>query len=466
MEQCVKALLLKKGYQVNESALDIIQECDDWYAGRQIEKFHNRKTVQGTAYQLKRLNMAKRCCADDANLCEVIEINAGKEEKQHKYVNDILENSNFNVNYREQLEKTSGKGTVACYVRMDNVTFLSNGKTKGGEIKLNYVDAEGFLPLTIDNGKILEAAFSGSSLYKGKKRTTAVLFLKDEKGLYKSETHVFDEHGKEIKELESEVQLGEVKPFGVMRNAEVNNIDNMNGYGLPKILNAIPFFEGIELCYHILYGDLDKGEKLVLINELLCKFDENGNAITPNEQIKKIFVLLGEKLPDEKSVVHEYNPEIRIEQITKVFELLLSLLSMMFGYGTKKYTFENGQITTATEYIGERQDSMQELNRQRQEATQYIKDIVKAILWFSNVFLNSKWNIEEDITIEYDDSYIEDKAAKLEQTRNDALSFDIPKLTIWYLMKAYNLSEDEAKALVEEKEKRAAEQDTEDDPED
>lgn len=465
METCVKNLLIKRGYTVNENALDVIQQCDNWYANRIIEGFHRRKTVQGTEYELNRLNMAKRCCADDANLCELVEINAGPEQ-QHKYVNDILEDSNFNVIYRGQLEKTSGKGTTACYVRVDNVEFLSNGKTKGGKIKLNYVDAEGYMPLTVDNGKVIEAAFSGSSLYKGKKRTTLVLFVLDEKGKYKSETYVFDEHGNELQENRVEVQLGEVKPFAVLRNAEVNNLDDMDGYGLPKILNAIPFLEGLELCYNILFGDLDKGEKLVLINELLCKFDDNGKPITPNEQIRKIFVITGEKLPEEKTMVYEYNPEIRIEQITKTFELLLSLLSTMFGYGTKKYSFENGQVTTATEYIGERQDSMQELNRQRYEAAQYIQDIVKAIMWFSNTFLQTNWNVEEEIAIEFDDSYIEDKAAKLEQTRTDALSFDIPELTIWYLMEAYNLAEEEAKALVEAKQKQEEEKDKDEEVED
>ena len=467
MESCVKDFLAKKGYDVNDHALTIIKVCDDWYANRLVKEFHKRRTVQGSEYELNRLGMAKRCCADDANLCEVVEINAGKNKEQFDYVNEILRNSNFDTNYRGQLERVSGKGTAACYVRVDNVTFMKSGKTQGGTIKLNYVDAEGYMPLTIDNGIVEEAAFSGNSIYKGKKRTTLVLFLKSETGTYVSETHVFDEFGNEQKELEVTVNLGDVKPFAVMRNAEVNNLDDMDGYGLPKILNAIPILEGIDLCYNILFGDLDKGEKLMLVNELLCKFDENGQPIAPNEQIKKIFVLLGEeKLPQEKSLVYEYNPEIRIDQITKTFELLLSLLSNMFGYGTKKYSFENGQITTATEYIGERQDSMQELNRQRFEATQYITDIVKAVMWFSNTFLGTSWNVDEEITIEFDDSYIEDKTAKREQMRSDALSFDIPKLTIWYLMDAYNLTEEEATALVEEKQKQEEEMDNEDDPQD
>ena len=288
MESCVKDFLAKKGYEVNDHALTIIKVCDDWYTNRLVKEFHKRRTVQGTEYELNRLGMAKRCCADDANLCEVVEINAGKNKEQFDYVNEILRNSNFDTNYRGQLERVSGKGTAACYVRVDNVTFMKSGKTKGGTIKLNYVDAEGYMPLTIDNGIVEEAAFSGSSIYKGKKRTTLVLFLKSETGTYVSETHVFDEFGNEQKELEVTVNLGDVKPFAVMRNAEVNNLDDMDGYGLPKILNAIPILEGIDLCYNILFGDLDKGEKLMLVNELLCKFDENGQPIAPNEQIKKI----------------------------------------------------------------------------------------------------------------------------------------------------------------------------------
>lgn len=414
--------------------------------------FHRRKTVQGDPYLLRKMNFAKRCCADDANLCEVVEINASNDREQYEYVRRVLDGSNFDTMYRRQLEKVSANGTAACYIRVDNAQFLSDGRTKGGEIKLNYVDADCYIPLTVENDIIKEAAFSGSSLVNGKKRTTLVVFRIGEDGNYISETCVFDEFGNEIKEKQLTVNLGDVKPFAVMRTAEVNNLDNMEGYGFPKVLSSIPVFEGLDLCYNILFGDLDKGEKLVLINEMLCKFDKSGKPITPNEQIKKTFVMLGEKLPQEDSVYHEYNPEIRVEEITKVFELLLSLLSMSFGYGTKKYTFENGQITTATEYIGQKQDQMQDLNRQRFEASQYIKDIVRAVLWYSNTFLGSNWNVDEEVAVDYDDSYITDKEAERERKRNDALSFDIPKLKVWYLMDVYSLSENEAEKMLSQSE--------------
>ena len=449
MESCVKNFLSNKGYTVNDTALSLIKKCDDWYSNRVIDDFHKRRTLNGIPYEMSRLNFGKRCCSDDANLCEVLEINAGDGE-QADFVANVLSKSEFNTQYRKQLEKTSADGTTACYIRLDNATFMDDNSVRGGDIKLNYVEADAFMPLTVENDIVTEAAFSGSSLSKGKKQITLVLFTIGENGLYTAETHVFDDKGNELKELETIVQLGDVKPFAVMRNAAVNNLDDMTGYGLPKLWNAIPVLKITDLCYNVLFSDLDKAEKIILINELLCEFDENGKANMTQEQ-KKLFVLMGEKLPEEKDLVQEYNPEIRIEQITKAFELALSLLSMTFGYGTKKYSFENGQITTATEYIGERQDQMQELNRQRQEATRYIQDICRAVMWFANTFQGKSFNLDQDILVDFDDSYITDKEAELERKRNDAMSFDIPELTVWYLMDAYSLTEQEARALVMKK---------------
>ena len=457
MEQCVTNFLQKKGYTVNDKALTVIQACDDWYSNRVIEDFHKRKTINAIPYELSRLNFGKRCCSDDANLCEVLEINAGDGE-QGNFVNEVLNKSEFNTQYRKQLEKTSADGTTACYIRLDNATFMDNNSVKGGIIKLNYVEADAFMPLTVENDIVIEAAFSGSGLSKGKKQTTLVLFTLGDNGLYTAETHVFDDKGNELTDQETIVQLGDVKPFAVMRNAEVNNLDDMTGYGLPKLWDAIPALKVVDLCYNVLFSDLDKAEKIILINELLCEFDSDGKPQLTTEQ-KKLFVFTGEKLPEEKGMIQEYNPEIRIEQVTKSFELALSLLSMSFGYGTKKYSFENGQITTATEYVGERQDQMQELNRQRQEAIRYIQDICRAVMWFANTFQGKAFNLDQEILVDFDDSYITDREAELERKRNDALAFDIPELTVWYLMDAYSLAEKKARKLVEAKVEKE-EQDT------
>ena len=466
MKDCAKAYLQKKGYAVNSNALGIIKACDDWYANRSIEDFHKRRNLNGMEVILSRMNFAKRCCADDANLCEIISVAPDKNSSSKEFIELFLKENRFDVRYREQLEKTSATGTVGAYIYLKDADYLQSGSgqlsIKGGSIRINYVDADCIIPLTVDNGLVTECAFCGTSKVRGKEKTTLVIFTQ-ENGYYRAETAVFDAHGGQIDEESSELQLGNVKPFSIMTNAEVNNLDNMEGYGLPKIYNSIPLFKAMDLCYNILYGDIDKGQKLVFINEMLAciQKDKTGQPyLTPQQ--KELFILLGEKLPDERSLIQEYNPEIRIEEITKAFELVLSLLSMNFGYGTKKYTFENGKITTATEYVGTRQDCMQELNKQRNQARAYITDIVHAALWFAVQFQGSQFDPQETLTIEFDDSYITDRETELEAMRADALSFmEIPWLTFNYIKEKYNLTDDEAEKYIKEGKIRMEEDDVE-----
>lgn len=466
MKDCVRTYLNGLGYSVNENALEIIELCDNWYSNRAIGDFHKRKNLNGVETELSRMNFAKRCCADDANLCEIISVVPEKDSNAEEFINQLLSSNRFDVRYREQLEKMSATGTVGAYIYLQGANYLMDAAgtitANGGKICINYCDADCIIPLTVENGLVTECAFSDTNKVAGKNKTTLVIFTKALAGkveLYTAETVMFDEHGTKLDAESRAIQLGEVKPFAIMTTAEVNNLDNMLGYGLPKVYNSIPLFKAVDLCYNLLYGDLSKGDKLVFLNELLAciKHDDKGNPyLTPQQ--KEIFILLGEsggKLPDEKTLVQEYNPEIRIEAITKAFELVLSLLSMSFGYGTKKYTFENGKITTATEYIGTKQDAMQELNKQRKQSTYYIEDIIRAAMWFSNSFHKTDYNLVEELRVEFDDSYVTDRESELERKRNDALTFDIPKLTIMYLAEAYNLTEEEATAMVMQKHEEA-----------
>ena len=441
------------GYSVNSAALDVINECDNWYANRVIENFHKRQNLNNKEIELSRMNFAKRCCADDANLCEIISVVPEKESVAKEFINQLLSDNRFNVRYREQLEKVSATGTAGAYVYLRNAEYVKSEDgtmvAQNGDIRINYCDADCIIPLTVENELITECAFCATNKVRGKDKTTLVIFTQ-ERGFYQAETIIFDERGQKCDEEYNSIQLGEVKPFAIMTNAEVNNLDNMEGYGLPKIINAIPLFKALDLCYNILFGDLDKGEKLVFLNEVLAEVRKrkDGTPMLTQKQ-QDLFIMLGEKLPQQDILIKEYNPEIRVEQITKAFELVLSLISMQFGYGTKKYTFENGKITTATEYIGTKQDSMQELNKQRKQAENYIKDIIHAAMWFSKQFQGTSYNVEEELSIEFDDSYIEDKQAKLESMRADALSFgEVPILKVWYLMEKYNLSEEDAKKYI------------------
>ena len=90
------------GYSVNNDALDIIKICDDWYSNRIIDTFHKRKNLNNVDYELSRMNFAKRCCADDANLCEIISVAPEKESGSQDFINKFLADNRFDVRYREK----------------------------------------------------------------------------------------------------------------------------------------------------------------------------------------------------------------------------------------------------------------------------------------------------------------------------------------------------------------------------
>ena len=438
----------KRGYKVDVSALETIKITDSWYTNSE-NAFHKQVTVNGEPYDLERMNFAKRLCADDANLVEMIDVRCSASGQSDEVIKNILSKNKFNVQYRKQVEEMSANGTVGAYVWLDNASLYEDGTIRGGDVRIEYCRAKDIYPLSVVNDEIIEVAFCGSYTVKGKPRYKIVMYLLHE-GEYIVETHVFNETGKELTEELQLIQLGDVKPFAIMRVAENNNL-KMKGYGFPKLLNAIPCLKVIDMTVTMWGRDLSKADKIVLINECLTGRDAQGNPKPLTPQMKNIFVQIGaNKLPEEKSLVQEYNPEIRIDSFVKSLEVSLSVLSMLYGFGTKKYTFEKGRIVTASEYVGEKQDSMQEINKQRAESINYISDIVKAIAYFYEISGQGVLDVS-DIEVDFDDSFIEDKTSVLESLKSDALSFGVPKLTELYLSKKYGFTPEEVKELMEER---------------
>lgn len=435
----------------NKKAMDVFAKCNAWYALEDYENFHSRQTVSGINLEIEKLGFAKRLCADDANLCEIVEINAGKDVKKFEGVKNLLRKNRFDVMYRKQLELLAATGTVGAYIRLDNAVFYADKVVRGGDVKINYVSAASIIPITVDNEEITECAFLGSNCQQGKAVQTLVVFRLDAAGNYIASSYYFNESG-ELHDKRMALQLGNVRPFAIMRTAEVNCIKGMQGYGFPKLTRAIPFLKDIDLCHAVLNGDLDKGQKLLFINELLADVqkDKNGRPfLTPKQ--KELFILIGAKLPPEKDLIYEYNPEIRSSTVKDIFQLCLSMLSTMFGFGSKKYTLESGEIKTATEYIGQRQDAMQELNKQRQEAKSYITSIVNALIWFHNQFSSeAPWALNEEICIEFDDSYVTDKQTEMDAWRADAQAFpEVKEFLVQYVMRRMNCEHDEALKYIE-----------------
>lgn len=438
-------ILQKEGYRVNKKPYSIIEECESWYLNKDIKDFHERKNIQNVSYTLQKTNMAKRCCSDDANLCEVINVVA-EDERANALINSILEDNNFFEVLREQLERTAASGTTGTYLRVLNADVFEDGEVKKGEIEFNYVSASQIIPLKVKNEQVIDCAFCG---VEGDNYVLVIFTKLGDR--YSATTKYYSKQWKKIDSITVNYPVG-CKPFSILKTAGVNNIENMAGFGAPKIYNAIGYLKGVDLAWNTFIRDLEKSDKLVLLNEKMLKFDDNGRPIRPSKLADELFCILGEKLPEEKSLIQEYNPTIRVDEITKAMEFSLSMLSNMFGYGTRKYSFENGQIKTATEYIGERQDLMQELNKQREAVKSYVLGLIKNSLVLYNHLHSLNLNPEQAISLDFDDSYINDRQSQLKAIQDDVGLLGLVEIQVRYLTMKYNITDEEARLWLEGKE--------------
>ena len=154
--------------------------------------------------------------------------------------------------------------------------------------------------------------------------------------------------------------------------------------------------------------------------------DQEGveHSIPPDDDVQSQFVTLPQKEGslDQSSEYHEYNPDLRVEQNHKAVQDMLNLFSFKCGLGCHRYNFELGNVTTATEYNGSRQDLVASANKNQIPIEGALVGIVRAILWAAKNLQGAAVDPETPISVDWDDSYITDAETRMSQMRDDALS--------------------------------------------
>ena len=175
--------------------------------------------------------------------------------------------------------------------------------------------------------------------------------------------------------------------------------------------------------------------------------DEEGKIVAPQEAEEQLFINAGDKILDG-GMYQEYNPSLRVGENAEGVQKMLDLFSMRIGLGAKRYVLEGSQITstTATQWIGERQEMVQNANKEMICIEKALKEVTHAILWIGKNILGEKVNPDALITIIADDSYIIDADTERAQWLSDLQTGIRSKAE--FRMHFYGESEEEAKKHV------------------
>ena len=417
----------KQGYDISEKLNwdKYVNIWDSWYRGK-VRKFHNYYIYNGqrkVKMEKKSLQGAKKVSEDWADLIfnEKVTINL-KSDDDTKALNKILKQNNATVIINQGFEKSFALGTGALVVSVQNMEKEENIlDVTNSRIKLEFVECKKIIPLTWENGKIIECAFVTTKHRKGQTYIYIAMHVLDDNDNYVIKNYMFKGKYSSFIEENNEEKEGFLAKFETKSNIPwfaiitpniCNNIDSETPFGISVYANAIDTLKSLDDAYDGLDNETNLGRRRVFVAEEMMSFDsgEQKMVFDPND----ISVYRMPKGFNKDSMIEHDSSDLRTDKYASTVDYQLMLLSLKCGFGKERYKFDGASIQTATGVISENSDMFRTLKKHELIAESTLIATVKAIAYASTTFGNVDINADE-ITIDFDDSIIEDKGA--EQTR-------------------------------------------------
>ena len=237
--------------------------------------------------------------------------------------------------------------------------------------------------------------------------------------------------------------------FVIDRLNIVNNADEdeSNPMGVAIFANALDVLKKLDIEYDSYANEFDLGRKRIFVAPELLKNSDGSLAFDPEDSIFY-------KLPDDynqeaEGLIKEINMDLRAEQHSKAINDDLNYLSLKCGFGTERYKFDCSGVKTATEVISENSDMYRMIKKHEIILEDVLEELVRIIIRLG-IVLGNPLNPDTEITIDFDDSIIEDKEAERQSDRQDV---SMGAMALFeYRMKYYGETEEQAKAAVQQPE--------------
>lgn len=465
MEKCIIDYLKKKGYNniSDDYYNEVIDPAKRWWKGK--TKFHDYHDQNGQKREMYSLNMAETICDTWSSelWSEEDEIKYSK-KNNIKVLDELKEEFDLENNIPDSIVKACYSGTCGAIVRIKKAKVVSNKLVADENTtrELVLVDAKHVIPLRIEHGKIVDVAFKSNTIINNQKYIYLEVHLLKENG-YEISNVYFDKDGNEVQidSVISNYSTGSKTPlFSLLTPPKTNKYKNSNGLGRPIYDGAYDQLKNCDINYHNYVMDTYLGGKKLIYNKKLIKYEtvtykEDGVTKTkevpiyPDDVTKQQFMEIGdESTVNDKEMLHEYNPKLRVEENVNNIQESLDLLSFKSMLGTRTFNFKNGVITTATEYIGDRQDLVKNAKKFRKRLDKFITSIIEAGMYLSKEVFNEKVNLDEELAIENVDGFMVDQETIRREAREDLSAGVISKVE--YRMKIYGEDEETAKQKVAE----------------
>jgi len=419
----VTTKLKELGYTtIEESWYTRVEEWQKWYRGN-VKGFHDYRVWNGQKKvncQRYSLGMAKKVCEDWANLLMNEKVVITLEgEKEQEFVDGVFTANNFYAAMNELQERGAAAGTYAIIPRITKAAVNDRGElVNGGEIALDYVTAENIFPLAWTGRKISECAFACIHTVDGVKYLYLQLHTL-ENGEYTITNRIYNAtngSGKEVsfadvKGLESvpdkPILTHSDKPqFVVGRYNIVNNIEDNNPMGIAVYVNALDQIKGCDIVYDSYVNEFILGKKRVMVQPSVTKNVDGESVFDPNDVT---FYVLPEDIQDGQ-IIQPIDMSLRVDEHQAGIQAQLDLLSAKCGFGEQHYKFNEGNVATATQIVSENSTLFRTVKKHEIILEDVLIELCRILLRLGNAYVTSGLNEDVEISVDFDDSIIEDRA--------------------------------------------------------
>lgn len=405
-----------------------IELWGDWYKGY-VRKAHSYTVFNGIRKLSRRravVNMAKRICEDWANLLlnEKVSVTA-ENESATKALNEIFADNSLNVQANRLVELTFALGTGAFVEQI-----------RGGKVKIDCVRAEYIYPIACEAGKITECAFGQKITIGRDERYYIQVHRRDERGGYYVENALFDKHGARLP-LPDTVEEVYSAPdgkalFQIITPNIVNARRTDSPFGASVFSSALDELRGCDLIFDSLLNEFLLGKKRIFLPTSMIQMqtDEKGAVKPAFDPEDVVFHALRLGSDDKDNKPYEMNMDLRVNEHVAGLQTVMGMLSDKCGLGNDRYRYDEArhEVKTATEVISEKSELFQNLKKHEIILGEALRNMTEAALKLAGI------SDAGEITVQFDDSIIEDKASEFTQkTQLVGLNVLAPwELRAWY----------------------------------
>ena len=429
MDARIITLLNGLGYKtVSADYYSKIDLWDAWYRGP-VEEFHKFKLWNGTKYvHLEKMcaGMAKKVSEDWADLCmsEKVEIILDG-QKEQDFWNQVSEANNFKIMANRYEELAFALGTSAIVARVSGVEVDGQGSVigDGARIKLDFITANNIFPLSWQNGIVTECAFCNTKTVKGVPYLYLQIHKLNDNGTYDIENRLFSaEDGaltavnlfnvKGFENIPEIFHTNQKEPLFVLNYPNLaNSIDYSCPLGISVYANAIDQLKTVDNAFDSFNNEIVLSRKRIAVKAEMMKGVKGEQVFDTNDVV--FYYLPEDSQPG--SSIQDLSSSMRIGELYQAVQMALNSLSLKTGLGSNRWKFDAGQMTTATQVMSANSDAFRTLKKHELVLDGVLKNLVKIVLRLGNAFLSAGLNENVDVSVDFDDSIIEDTSVEFER---------------------------------------------------